>query len=73
MSLFARRVQQRAVDEIRKQTNLLVGDLSTFGQLPKDAPAATPTDHDDACQMAVTGRLDESCARCRAVLGMAGP
>jgi hypothetical protein len=68
MSLFARRVQQRALDEIRRQTNLLVGDLSTFGQLQKDAP----TVHDAGCQMAVSGKLDEGCARCRAVLGMAG-
>jgi hypothetical protein len=69
VSLFARRVQQRALDEIRKQTTLLVGDLY---EAPRPSPPPASTSHDAACQMATTGRLDETCPRCRAVLNIAG-
>jgi hypothetical protein len=66
MSLLARRLQQRALDEIRRQTNLLVGDLYAA---PSSSPPVT-TSHDSACQMATTGRLDEACGRCRAILNI---
>ena len=73
MSLFARRLQQRALDEIRKQTTMLVGDLYVAPPVSDQPPAAAATSHEAGCQMATSGRLDETCARCRAVLNIAGP
>jgi hypothetical protein len=70
MSLLARRLQQRALDELRKQTNMLVD--TSVGPPAPSKPAAADTVHDPACHMAATGRLDEGCGRCRTVLDIAG-
>jgi hypothetical protein len=71
MSLLARRLQQRALDELRKQTNMLV-DTSVTPQGPNQPRSDTATPHDPACQMAATGRLDDTCGRCRTILAIAG-
>lgn len=70
MSLLARRLQQRALDELRKQTNMLVDPTVSPPAVSK--PAVADTAHDPICQMAITGRLDEGCGRCRTVQDIAG-
>lgn len=69
VSVFARRLQQRALDEIRKQTTMLVGDL----YVAPVAPVVTAAAHDANCQMAASGRLDPACGRCRAILNITEP
>ncbi len=67
---MSRRLGQRALDELRKQTMMLV-DTTEGGASPAPEAAATTTTHDPSCQLDASGRLDETCGRCRTILTIA--
>ena len=72
MSALGRRLQQRALSELRKQASMLVEDTDVAAPGSTGPRADTSTHHDPTCRMAESGRLDFGCRRCQAILTIAG-